>query len=57
MNQLLSAAGNIARDFAEGKLNAVEAELELLNLGFHSITFPRRGALIRAFYLSTPYEL
>lgn len=54
MNDLITLANRIARD--RHTLLATEIELQLLELGFHSVEFPKRGP-IRARYLGVTYEL
>jgi hypothetical protein len=54
MIKLLSQADAIAARRHE--LTALQVEQALLDLGFHSVSFPKRGP-IRAFFENIEYEL
>lgn len=54
MNELLRKANAVARQ--RHNLTALQIEEALIALGFHSISFPKRGP-IRVRYLGVEYEL
>jgi len=54
MNYILTLADEIAKRFRSAEITAVEAELALLDMGFHSIRFT---PTIQANYLGIIYTL